>query len=101
MAAGDVLVYADGGCEFTGENIEYLRNLFPFESDLDLKAIVLQAEHSARRWTTRYCAEHIPGASQFLDLPQVCATIIFFRNTPDAQAFANEWLRYCMSSGKD
>jgi hypothetical protein len=95
MPENDVLVYADGGCEFTGVNRGFLLDLFPASSDLDLTAIVLESEHKARRWTTKFCLSHIPGSAHFLDLPQICATIIFFRNTPNTRAFASEWLNLC------
>lgn len=97
ISPGDMLVYADGGCEFTGKNGDYLRDLFPPGGDLDLKAIVLQPEHSARRWTNRFCADRMQGAAQFLDLPQISATMIFFRNTPNTKAFVSEWFNLCVS----
>jgi len=95
MPQDDVLIYADAGCEFTKNGSRLLADCFPASSDLDLKAIELGSEHKARRWTSSFCLNHIPGSKRYLDLPQICATILFFRNTSNARSYVLKWLNLC------
>jgi hypothetical protein len=96
IAEGDVLVYADAGCEFMPDNRPELIDWLPNEPECDLTAVPLDAEHTNARWTNDRCLTHLEIAIELLQQPMLAATFMFLKNTSRSRHLAATWLQWSL-----
>ena len=94
IAEGDVLVYADAGCEFMPDNRQELIDWLPNAPEFDLSVVPLDPVHTNARWTNGYCLEHLKDANEFLQQPILAATFMFLKNTSRSRHLAATWLEW-------
>ena len=94
IAEGDVLVYADAGCEFMPDNRQELVDWLPNAPEFDLSVVPLDPVHTNARWTNGYCLEHLEDANEFLQQPILAATFMFLKNTSRSRHLAATWLEW-------
>lgn len=94
IAEGDVLVYADAGCEFMPGNRQELVEWLPNEPECDLSVVPLDPFHTNVRWTNSCCLTHLENAGEFLLQPMLSATFMFLKNTSRSRHLAAKWLEW-------
>jgi hypothetical protein len=92
VAEGDVLVYADAGCEFMPDNRQELIDWLPNAPEFDLSVVPLDPIHTNVRWTNSCCLAHLENTSEFLQQPILAATFMFLKNTSRSRHLAATWL---------
>src|SRR5579862_261216 len=92
IAEGDVLVYADAGCEFMPDNRRELIDWLPNAPEFDLSVVPLDPVHPNVRWTNSCCLAHLENTSEFLQQPILAATFMFLKNTSRSRHLAATWL---------
>lgn len=94
IAEGDVLVYADAGCEFSPDNRQELIDWLPAAPEHDVSVAPLDPAHTNVRWTSSCCLTHLENADAFLQQPILAATFMFLKNTSRSRHLAAAWLRW-------
>jgi len=94
IAEGDVLVYADAGCEFMPDNRRELIDWLPNAPEFDLSVVPLDPVHTNVRWTNSCCLAHLENTSEFLQQPILAATFMFLKNTSRSRHLAATWLQW-------
>jgi len=94
IAEGDVLVYADAGCEFLPDNRQELIDWLPSEPECDVSVVPLDPFHTNVRWTNSCCLTHLENANEFLQRPILAATFMLLKNTGRSRCLADKWLEW-------
>lgn len=92
----DLLIYADAGCEYDPSGDRHLRELAGLV-EFDVFAVVLEDEHSTRRWTNRECLFMLDKTNRFIDMPQISATFVVLRNSQKTRSLARVWYEHCIA----
>jgi hypothetical protein len=95
---GDVVVYQDCGTGLRYKNLIKLRALPRLARAKGFIAGVETDRYGPnRKWTHRACIEAIGSyTSQYLEAPQVEASVSLWTNTPQSMAFVRAWLGFCL-----
>lgn len=88
---GEILFYADGGCELNSEATERFNDYLKWIEQHDV--LLFQMEHKNKNYT-KSDPRLIPNEA-FANAGQYAATIVFIRKSAKTTAFVEDWLTMC------
>lgn len=91
LSDGDILIYADGGCELNAAAQSRFQDYLEWTQDHG--ALLFQVPHQNKHFT-KADPRLLPDAA-FGDCGQIAATILMLHKTARTTAFVNQWLEMC------
>lgn len=93
---GELLVYADAGCEISGDREQTFWEFLPIEEDKDIAVTVLEPHRTVVRWTNQYCRRRLDPAGHFLEYAQIQSGLLGIKNNERSRELIRRWLSWCL-----